>query len=159
MSYNVAENRYKTMKYEYTGNSGLKLPVMSLGLWHNFGDDHNYDTSRDIVLKGFDNGITHFDLANNYGNPPGSAEKVIGRIIKEDLAAYRDEIILSTKAGYGMWEGPYGNGGSKKYLVSSLDQSLKRMGVEYVDIFYHHIQDLKTPLEETMDAMAGIVRS
>ena len=159
MSYNVAENRYKTMKYEYTGNSGLKLPVMSLGLWHNFGDDHNYDTSRDIVLKGFDNGITHFDLANNYGNPPGSAEKVIGRIIKEDLAAYRDEIILSTKAGYGMWEGPYGNGGSKKYLVSSLDQSLKRMGVEYVDIFYHHIQDLKTPLEETMDALAGIVRS
>ncbi len=159
MSYYAAENRYETMKYEYTGNSGLKLPVMSLGLWHNFGDDHNYDTSRNIVLKGFDNGITHFDLANNYGNPPGSGEKVMGRIMKEDLKSYRDEIILSTKAGYGMWDGPYGNGGSKKYLVSSLDQSLKRMGVEYVDIFYHHIQDLKTPLEETMDALAGIVRS
>ena len=159
MSYTAAENRYETMKYEYTGNSGLKLPVMSLGLWHNFGDDHSYDTSRDIILKGFDNGITYFDLANNYGNPPGSGEKVMGRILKEDLKSYRDEIILSTKAGYGMWDGPYGTGGSKKYLVSSLDQSLKRMGVEYVDIFYHHIQDVKTPLEETMDALAGIVRS
>lgn len=159
MSYIAADNRYETMQYQYTGASGLKLPMMSLGLWHNFGDDHSYDTSRDIVLKSFEHGITHFDLANNYGNPAGSAEKVMGRILQEDLKAYRDEIILSTKAGYGMWDGPYGDGGSKKYLVASLDQSLKRMGVEYVDIFYHHIQDLNTPLEETMDALAGIVRS
>lgn len=155
----AAENRYETMQYQYTGNSGLKLPVMSVGLWHNFGDDHAYDTSKDIVLKSFDRGITHFDLANNYGNPAGSAEKVMGRILREELKAYRDELILSTKAGYGMWEGPYGQGGSKKYLVASLDQSLKRMGVEYVDIFYHHVQDLHTPLEETMDALAGIVKS
>lgn len=159
MNYIAAEGRYETMKYQYTGASGLKLPTMSLGLWHNFGDDHAYDTSRDIVLKSFDHGITHFDLANNYGNPAGSGEKVMGRIMQEDLKSYRDEIILSTKAGYGMWEGPYGNGGSKKYLVASLDQSLKRLGVDYVDIFYHHIQDLNTPLEETMDALAGIVRS
>lgn len=159
MNYVAAENRYETMQYQYTGNSGLKLPVMSVGLWHNFGDDHSYDTARDIILKSFDHGITHFDLANNYGNPGGSAEKVMGRILKEDLKPYRDELILSTKAGYGMWQGPYGEGGSKKYLVASLDQSLKRMGVEYVDIFYHHIQDLHTPLEETMDALAGIVRS
>lgn len=159
MSYVAAEKRYENMQYQYSGRSGLRLPKMSLGLWHNFGNDHPYDNSRDIVLKSFDKGITHFDLANNYGNPPGSAEKVMGRILREDLSAYRDEIILSTKAGYGMWEGPYGEGGSKKYLVSSLDQSLKRMRMDYVDIFYHHIQDLSTPLEETMDALAQIVRS
>lgn len=159
MNYQASENRYEKMKYSYTGNSGLKLPLMSVGLWHNFGNDRPYENAREIVLKSFDHGITHFDLANNYGNPAGSAESVMGRILKEDLKSYRDEIILSTKAGYGMWEGPYGAGGSKKYLVSSLDQSLKRMGVEYVDIFYHHVQDLNTPLEETMDALAGIVRS
>ena len=159
MSYQAQDNRYEKMKYSYTGNSGLKLPLMSVGLWHNFGNDRPYENAREIVLKSFDHGITHFDLANNYGNPAGSAESVMGRILKEDLKSYRDEIVLSTKAGYDMWEGPYGVGGSKKYLVSSLDQSLKRMGVEYVDIFYHHVQDLNTPLEETMDALAGIVRS
>ncbi len=159
MSYQAQDNRYEKMKYSYTGNSGLKLPLMSVGLWHNFGNDRPYENAREIVLKSFDHGITHFDLANNYGNPAGSAESVMGRILKEDLKSYRDEIVLSTKAGYDMWEGPYGVGGSKKYLVSSLDQSLKRMGVEYMDIFYHHVQDLNTPLEETMDALAGIVRS
>lgn len=159
MIYTAANDRYETMQYNRTGASGLLLPVMSLGLWHNFGEDRPYETAREIVLKSFDSGITHFDLANNYGNPAGSAERTMGRILKEDLKAYRDEIILSTKAGYGMWDGPYGDGGSKKYLVASLDQSLKRMGVEYVDIFYHHIQDLETPLEETMDALAGLVRA
>ena len=159
MIYAAAESRYEKMQYCRAGESGLQLPVMSLGLWHNFGEDRPYETAREIVLKSFDHGITHFDLANNYGNPAGSAEITMGRILERDLKGYRDEIILSTKAGYGMWEGPYGNGGSKKYLVASLDQSLRRLGVDYVDIFYHHIQDLNTPLEETVDALAGIVRS
>lgn len=158
-SYTAAETRYDQMLYQRCGNSGLKLPIMSLGLWHNFGEDKPYENSRDLVLKSFDHGITHFDLANNYGNPAGSAEETFGRILKNDLKQYRDEIVVTTKAGFDMWKGPYGEGGSKKYLVSSLDQSLKRLGMDYVDIFYHHVQDMNTPLEETMDALAGIVRS
>lgn len=146
------------MKYNRTGASGLLLPAMSLGLWHNFGENSPCGTAREMVLKSFAWGITHFDLANNYGPPAGSAESTMGRILREDLAAHRDEIVLSTKAGYEMWEGPYGDGGSRKYLFASLDQSLRRLGVDYVDIFYHHRPDPETPLEETMGALADIVR-
>lgn len=147
------------MVYNRCGNSGLKLPTISLGLWHNFGGVDIYETGRATVRKAFDLGVTHFDLANNYGPPPGSAEETFGRILKDDLQAYRDELVISTKAGYGMWEGPYGDFGSRKYLVASLDQSLKRMGLDYVDIFYHHRPDPETPLEETMGALDHIVRS
>ncbi len=152
------EKGYESMKYNRTGTSGLLLPAMSFGLWHNFGEDHPYETARDMVLTAFEAGITHFDLANNYGPPAGSAETTMGRILHEELAAHRDELVLSTKAGYGMWPGPYGDGGSRKYLTASLDQSLKRLGVDYVDIFYHHRPDPDTPLEETMGALADIVR-
>ncbi|MFT5368611.1 MAG: L-glyceraldehyde 3-phosphate reductase [Candidatus Latescibacterota bacterium] len=147
------------MTYNRCGNSGIKLPTISLGLWHNFGGVDTYETGRATVRKAFDLGITHFDLANNYGPPPGSAEETFGRILKDDLGGYRDELIISTKAGYGMWNGPYGDFGSRKYLVASLDQSLKRMGLDYVDIFYHHRPDPDTPLEETMGALDHIVRS
>ena len=147
------------MKYNYCGASGLKLPAVSLGLWHNFGSNGSFDTMMDMCETAFDNGITHFDLANNYGPEPGSAEKNFGKILKEDLGVYRDELIITTKAGYEMWDGPYGNWGSKKYLIASLDQSLKRMGLEYVDIFYHHRMDPETPLEETMETLTQIVRS
>ena len=155
--YLAAENRYESMKYPRCGRSGLKLPAVSLGLWHNFGDTGNYENMRRLCRTAFDHGITQFDLANNYGPEPGSAEKHFGRILKEDLAPYRDELIITTKAGYDMWEGPYGNWGSRKYLLASLDQSLKRMGLEYVDIFYHHRMDPETPLEETMGALASAV--
>ena len=158
MTYTANTNRYSDMNYRRCGSSGLKLPAMSLGLWHSFGNDSNYENVKEIVLGSFDLGITHFDLANNYGPPPGSAEEMFGRILKKDLQGYRDELIISTKAGYGMWPGPYGDGGSKKYLVASLDQSLKRMGLDYVDIFYHHRPDPETPLEETMEALVGIVK-
>ena len=147
------------MAYTRCGKSGLKLPAVSLGLWHNFGDTGVYENMRQICFTAFDNGITHFDLANNYGPAPGSAEKNFGRILKEDLGQYRDELIISTKAGYDMWPGPYGNWGSRKYLLASLDQSLKRMELEYVDIFYHHRMDPETPLEETMGALAHAVAS
>ena len=147
------------MLYNRCGKSGLKLPAVSLGLWHNFGDTAPFETMRQICFTAFDNGITHFDLANNYGPGPGSAEKNFGRILKEDLGQYRDELIISTKAGYDMWPGPYGNWGSRKYLLASLDQSLQRMGLEYVDIFYHHRMDPETPLEETMGALAQAVSS
>lgn len=157
--YTANENRYKTMIYNRSGRTGLKLPAMSLGLWHNFGGGSSYENMKDIVLTSFDLGITHFDLANNYGPPAGSAEENFGKMLATDLKPYRDELVISTKAGYDMWEGPYGNFGSKKYLVASLDQSLKRLGVDYVDIFYHHRPDPETPLWETMDALAGIVRS
>ena len=152
-------HRYDTMTYNRAGTSGLKLPAVSLGFWHNFGDITPFDQMKSLVFTAFDNGITHFDLANNYGPEPGSAEKNFGRILKEDLAPYRDELLISTKAGYTMWEGPYGDWGSRKYLLASLDQSLKRMGLEYVDIFYHHRMDPNTPLEETMGALAQAVRS
>lgn len=155
---NYAADKYNNMQYRRCGNSGLLLSAVSLGLWHNFGDVDSYDVYHKTLLTAFDNGITHFDLANNYGPPPGSAETNFGKILHKDLAAHRDEIIISTKAGYLMWDGPYGNWGSKKYLVSSLDQSLKRMQLEYVDIFYHHRPDLNTPLEETMSALDLIVR-
>jgi L-glyceraldehyde 3-phosphate reductase len=158
MKYNPSENRYDSMKYNRSGRSGIMLPTISLGLWHNFGYVDNYETCRQIVFKAFDMGVTHFDLANNYGPPPGSAETNFGRIFYEDLREYRDEIIISTKAGYYMWKGPYGEWGSKKYLISSLDQSLKRMGLEYVDIFYSHRPDPNTPLEETMAALDLAVR-
>ncbi|MBQ6788338.1 MAG: aldo/keto reductase [Lachnospiraceae bacterium] len=151
--------RYDKMVYNRSGKSGIKLPALSLGMWHNFGDGSNYENMRDMVLTSFDLGITHFDLANNYGPAPGSAESNFGKILASELSAYRDEMMISTKAGYDMWEGPYGNWGSKKYLVASLDQSLRRMGLDYVDIFYHHRMDPETPLWETMDALAGIVRS
>lgn len=156
--YQADEKRYENMKYSRCGKSGLKLPEISLGLWHNFGDVDHYENSKAMIHKAFDLGITHFDLANNYGPPAGSAETNFGRILKEDLAHYRDEMVISTKAGYYMWPGPYGEWGSKKYLVSSLDQSLKRMGLDYVDIFYHHRPDPNTPLEETMKALDLIVR-
>ncbi|WP_230227908.1 aldo/keto reductase [Allobaculum mucilyticum] len=152
-------DRYKKMEYRRVGKSGLLLPALSLGLWQNFGDISNYANMRNMVLTAFGHGITHFDLANNYGPEPGAAEKNFGRILKEDLAPYRDELIISTKAGYEMWDGPYGNWGSRKYLLASLDQSLERMGLDYVDIFYHHRMDPNTPLEETMGALAQAVRS
>ena len=157
--YNAAKNRYDNMKYNNCGNSGLKLPAISLGLWHNFGDTGNFENMTRMCTTAFDNGITHFDLANNYGPEPGSAEINFGRILKETLGPYRDELIISTKAGYDMWPGPYGNWGSRKYLIASLDQSLKRMQLDYVDIFYHHRMDPETPLEETMGALAQIVKS
>ena len=155
--YQADEKRYETMQYNRCGNSGLLLPELSLGLWHNFGTHCDYKNMKALCFTAFDHGITHFDLANNYGPEPGSAERNFGRILKEDLGAYRDEILVSTKAGYVMWDGPYGNWGSKKYLIASLDQSLKRMGLEYVDIFYHHRMDPETPLEETMGALATAV--
>lgn len=157
--YRADEKRYEKMGYNRCGKSGLKLPAVSLGLWHNFGDTGVYENMRQICFTAFDNGITHFDLANNYGPEPGSAEKNFGRILKEDLGQYRDELIISTKAGYEMWPGPYGDWGSRKYLLASLDQSLKRMGLEYVDIFYSHRMDPDTPLEETMGALAQAVAS
>lgn len=157
--YQAAQNRYQVIPYRRCGASGLMLPAVSLGLWHNFGDTAPYENMRALCRTAFDHGITHFDLANNYGPEPGSAEKNFGRILKEDLAPYRDELLISTKAGYTMWEGPYGDWGSRKYLLASLDQSLKRMGLEYVDIFYHHRMDPNTPLEETMGALAQAVRS
>ncbi|MBU2665574.1 L-glyceraldehyde 3-phosphate reductase [Actinoplanes bogorensis] len=159
MTYTPAGDRYDTMPYRRTGRSGLKLPVISLGLWHNFGHERPWQRQRDIVRRAFDLGVTHFDLANNYGPPPGSAEENFGRILGTDLKAYRDEIVVSTKAGYDMWPGPYGDFGSRKYLVSSLDQSLKRLGLDYVDIFYHHRPDPETPLEETMGALDAVVRA
>ena len=151
--------RYETMDYRRCGRSGLKLPALSLGLWHNFGANDNFANGRDMVLRSFDAGITHFDLANNYGPPPGSAEETIGRLLREDLAAHRDELIISTKAGYNMWPGPYGEWGSRKHILASLDQSLKRMGLDYVDIFYSHRPDPETPLEETVGALVTAVRS
>lgn len=157
--YLASSERYQSMPYHYCGSSGLKLPAVSLGLWHNFGDTASYDNMKKLTFTAFDNGITHFDLANNYGPEPGSAEINFGRILKEDLMPYRDEILISTKAGYTMWDGPYGDWGSRKYLLASLDQSLKRMGLEYVDIFYHHRMDPNTPLEETMGALAQAVAS
>ncbi|MBQ7581892.1 MAG: aldo/keto reductase [Lachnospiraceae bacterium] len=157
--YQANINRYETMTYNRCGDSGLLLPAVSLGLWHNFGDNASYDNMKALCHTAFDNGITHFDLANNYGPRPGSAELNFGRILAEDLFLYRDELIISTKAGYDMWPGPYGNWGSRKYLIASIDQSLERMGLDYVDIFYHHRMDPKTPLEETMGALAKIVRS
>ncbi len=159
MTYHAADDRYERMIYRRCGRSGVKLPAVSLGLWHNFGHDFPHETKRDICLTAFDHGITHFDLANNYGPPPGSAEHAFGSILREDLAAYRDELIISSKAGYDMWPGPYGEWGSRKYLVASCDQSLKRMGLDYVDIFYSHRFDPDTPLEETMGALDYIVRS
>ncbi|WP_339289458.1 aldo/keto reductase [Paenibacillus sp. FSL E2-0201] len=158
MMYNASATRYDNMKYNRTGKSGLLLPAISLGLWHNFGGNDLFENGRAMARRAFDLGITHFDLANNYGPPAGSAEESFGQILKKDLAPYRDEMIISTKAGYYMWAGPYGEWGSKKYLVSSLDQSLKRMGLDYVDIFYHHRPDPNTPLEETMAALDLIVR-
>ena len=155
----VSEHRYDSMQYNRCGSSGLKLPVVSLGFWHNFGDTANYETMKAIALTAFDHGITHFDLANNYGPAPGAAERNLGRILREELGAYRDELIISTKAGYGMWPGPYGDHGSRKYLLASLDQSLQRMGLDYVDLFYHHRMDPETPLEETMGALAQAVTS
>jgi L-glyceraldehyde 3-phosphate reductase len=159
MNYLPNESRYTSMRYNRSGRSGLKLPAVSLGLWHNFGGVDAFSNSRAMVLRAFDLGITHLDLANNYGPPPGSAEETFGQIIEKDLRPFRDELIISSKAGYTMWDGPYGDWGSRKYLVSSLDQSLKRMGLEYVDIFYHHRPDPETPLEETMQALDYIVRS
>lgn len=159
MSYSARQDRYAKMAYQRCGRSGLRLPRISLGLWHNFGYVDNYAVARDILLRAFDLGVTHFDLANNYGPPEGSAEKSFGRVLREDLAPYRDELIISTKAGYYMWPGPYGEWGSRKYLLASLDQSLQRMGLEYVDIFYSHRFDPETPLEETMGALDHAVRS
>lgn len=152
------DNRYEYMKYNRCGKSGLKLPIISLGLWHNFGYVDKFQNQKELIIKAFDLGITHFDLANNYGPPAGSAEENFGKILKSDMMPYRDEIIISTKAGYKMWEGPYGDFGSKKYLIASIDQSLKRMGLNYVDIFYHHRPDNDTPLEETMGALSQIVK-
>ncbi|WP_226085590.1 L-glyceraldehyde 3-phosphate reductase [Mesobacillus sp. S13] len=158
MAYQPDSNRYETMTYNRCGKSGLKLPAISLGLWHNFGGQDPFENGRSLIRRAFDLGITHFDLANNYGPPPGSAEENFGSILRMDFAGYRDEMVISTKAGYGMWQGPYGDWGSRKYLVSSLDQSLKRMGLDYVDIFYHHRPDPETPLEETMMALDHVVR-
>lgn len=157
--YQPSEERYNKMQYKRCGNSGLKLPRVALGLWHNFGSVDSYENQKALIFKAFDLGITHFDIANNYGPIPGSAEENFGRMLKNELSSYRDELIISTKAGYTMWPGPYGDWGSKKYLVSSLDQSLKRLGLDYVDIFYHHRPDPETPLEETMEALSHIVRS
>jgi len=159
MNYLPSESRYQSMRYNRSGRSGLKLPAISLGLWHNFGGVDSFSNGRAMVLRAFDLGITHLDLANNYGPPPGSAEETFGQIMAKDLRPFRDELIISSKAGYTMWDGPYGDWGSRKYLVSSLDQSLKRMGLEYVDIFYHHRPDPETPLEESMQALDYIVRS
>ena len=160
MKYTASEARYDYMKYNKCGESGLKLPAVSLGLWHNFGANDCFETMREMCFTAFDNGITHFDLANNYGSPaPGSAEENFGKILREDMRAYRDEMIISTKAGYTMWKGPYGDFGSRKYLLASLDASLKRLGVDYVDIFYHHRPDPNTPLEETMGALDHAVKS
>lgn len=157
--YQAAEDRYQKMGYPYCGKSGLRLPEVSLGFWHNFGDTGVYENMKQICFTAFDNGITHFDLANNYGPEPGSAEKNFGRILKEEMGQHRDEMVISTKAGYLMWDGPYGDWGSRKYLLASLDQSLQRMGLDYVDIFYHHRMDPNTPLEETMGALATAVQS
>jgi L-glyceraldehyde 3-phosphate reductase len=157
--YKSSKTRYDSMRYNRCGNSGLKLPAISLGLWHNFGGVDDFENGRKILHRAFDLGITHFDLANNYGPPPGSAEQNFGKILKQDLASYRDELIISSKAGYEMWSGPYGEWGSRKYLIASLDQSLRRMGLDYVDIFYSHRPDPDTPLEETMGALDQIVRS
>lgn len=159
MSYTPSEKRYESMEYRQCGNSGLKLPAVSLGLWHNFGMHGNEENMRSMLFTAFDSGITHFDLANNYGPPGGEAEKNFGKILNEHMKPYRDEMVISTKAGYYMWPGPYGDGGSRKYLLSSLDQSLGRMGIEYVDIFYHHRMDPQTPLEETMSALDTAVKS
>lgn len=159
MGYEAKKERYDTMVYNRLGKSGLKLPMLSLGLWHNFGTNGNYENMKAMCFTAFDKGVTHFDLANNYGPEPGSAEINFGKILKEEMYAYRDEMIISTKAGYDMWEGPYGDWGSRKYLLASLDQSLKRMGLEYVDIFYHHRMDPETPLEETMGALDHAVKS
>ena len=156
--YLAKEDRYEHMNYFRCGNSGLKLPAVSLGLWHNFGSKDNYDNMKQLVFTAFDNGITHFDLANNYGPVYGSAEENFGRIMESEMRPYRNQMVISTKAGYDMWPGPYGDGGSRKYLISSLDESLKRMKVDYVDIFYHHRPDPETPLEETMGTLADIVR-
>ena len=158
MSYTAATDRYEQMEFRRCGNSGLKLPLVSLGLWHNFGEIDQFQNARNILRLAFDKGITHFDLANNYGPPAGSAEETFGNIFKKDFQPYRDELIISSKAGWGMWPGPYGDLGSKKYLVASLDQSLKRMGLDYVDIFYHHRPDPETPLEETMGTLDLMVR-
>lgn len=157
--YQASEKRYSNMSYAKCGISGLKLPRVSLGLWHNFGENATIENMKDLIFTAFDHGITHFDLANNYGPEPGRAEINFGKILREDLVSYRDEMLISTKAGYLMWDGPYGDWGSRKYLLSSLDQSLKRMGLEYVDIFYHHRMDPETPLEETMGALAQAVSS
>ena len=159
MSYTANDNRYSNMQYNKCGESGLKLPAVSLGLWHNFGTNDSYDNMKDMCFTAFDNGITHFDIANNYGPIPGSAEENFGKILREEMSRYRDQMVISTKAGYYMWEGPYGDFGSRKYLLSSLDQSLKRLGLDYVDIFYHHRPDPDTPLEETMGALAQAVKS
>lgn len=159
MKYQASKNRYNEMKYSKCGESGLKLPMISFGLWHNFGSNADYNNMKELCFTAFDNGITHFDLANNYGPVPGSAEENFGRILREELALYRDELLISTKAGYKMWEGPYGDFGSRKYILASLDQSLKRMGLEYVDIFYHHRMDPDTPLEESMMALDTAVKS
>lgn len=159
MKYQANEKRYESMTYNRSGKSGLKLPAISLGLWHNFGDTGDFAVMKEMCFTAFDNGITHFDLANNYGPEAGSAEQNFGKILREEMAAYRDEMIVSTKAGYYMWPGPYGDFGSRKYLLASLDQSLSRLGIPYVDIFYHHRMDKDTPLEETMGALASAVRS
>lgn len=158
MPYSADDDRYSSMRYNRCGRSGLKLPAISLGLWHNFGDNVAFDNAQAICRRAFDLGITHFDLANNYGPPPGSAERNFGKILKTDFAPYRDELVISTKAGYDMWPGPYGSWGSRKYLLASLDQSLERMGLDYVDIFYSHRVDPETPLEETMQALDSAVR-
>lgn len=159
MGYTAAETRYETMRYRRCGESGLLLPAVSLGFWHNFGTNDSYENMKQMCFTAFDGGITHFDLANNYGPEYGSAETNLGKILREELHAYRDELLISTKAGYDMWPGPYGNWGGRKYLIASLDASLKRMGLEYVDIFYHHRMDMDTPLDETMGALAQIVKS
>jgi L-glyceraldehyde 3-phosphate reductase len=159
MPYSAADGRYEAMQYRRTGQSGLKLPAISLGLWHNFGGDRPYETSRAILRRAFDRGVTHIDLANNYGPPYGSAEETFGKVLRDDLRPYRDELVISTKAGYDMWPGPYGEWGSRKYVLASLDQSLARMGLDYVDIFYSHRFDPETPLSETMGALDTAVRS
>src|SRR5215218_1519781 len=158
MAYQASPGRYAYMEYRRCGKSGLKLPAISLGLWHNFGKYDDYEKCRSILHTSFDSGITHFDLANNYGPPPGAAEETFGKVLKQDFLSYRDELIISSKAGWPMWPGPYGDFGSKKYLMASLEQSLKRMGLDYVDIFYHHRPDPETPIEETMSALDLIVR-
>ena len=159
MTYQPRPDRYDALPYRRCGSSGLKLPAISLGLWHNFGGVDRLENAREMLRTAFDGGITHFDLANNYGPPPGSAEETFGRLLDQDFRPYRDELIISSKAGYGMWPGPYGDWGSRKYLISSLDQSLRRMKLDYVDIFYHHRPDPETPLEETMAALDQLVRS